>query len=353
VNTGANILSTAVVYDGGHVVHVLTNGQDGKIVDRPFDTATNSYKNARVLDTGGGTVSGVYVGTGGVSGMMDQGLALHLAYWSASGHILYRSYTYNLSQDVLTLVDGPTQLDSAGSANHPALAVSPKYGSVTVVWVSQAGSPAKILARTRKSGAWGSIETVSSAPVWTSTSAGINIDQGPGLVISADGALHLSYIEDWRVSAPYDYGRIHYAVNSGAGWSDTFIGSYSHDPAVAVDSTGQVTILGHGYPLNSACTSMQDVCIYAKGSGGAWAAPRVFLAHQGSLSFDSSPSVKWSSLGLNRPDIVEFTFAEVSAGYNNPVLYYGRIGPDVNLDIKEFLPFLQRFMIAITRALRR
>ena len=103
VDYGADIISTDAVYDGSHIIHVLTNDQSGKIIDRPFDTSTNKYKTAEVLDTGGGTVAGAYVGTSGITGLMDQNSVMHLAYWSSGNHIIYRSYTYNLAQDVLTL----------------------------------------------------------------------------------------------------------------------------------------------------------------------------------------------------------------------------------------------------------
>jgi hypothetical protein len=120
VNNGANILSTDVVYDGSHIIHVLTNGLDGKITDRPFDTSTNQFKTSKVLDTSGATLSGYYLGTCGISAMMDNSQVLHVAFWASGNHITYRSYTYNSATDVLTLVSGPTQLDTSGNANHPS-----------------------------------------------------------------------------------------------------------------------------------------------------------------------------------------------------------------------------------------
>ena len=129
-----------------------------------------------------------------------------------------------------------------------------------------------------------------------------------------------------RVASPYDYGRIHFSSNTGAGWTDQYIGSYTHDPALALNSLGQIYIIGHGYPLNTACTSVDDLCIYPRNSDGTWAAPRLFRAHTGSQSFDSSTSVKWSVVGFNRPDVIEFFIAEVGGGYSSPVIYYGRIG---------------------------
>jgi hypothetical protein len=326
LTSSSNILSVALVYDGSHIIHVITNTVDGKITDRPFDTNTNQYKTSKVLDTTGGTVSGYYLGTSGLTAAMDLNSVLHVAYWTSANHILYRAYTYDATQDALTLVDGPTQIDTSGSANHPVLAVSPLDGSLTAAWVSQATSPAKILARTKTSGTWGSVETVSSASVWTSADSGINIDQGPSLIIATTGVKYLTYIENWRVTSPYDYGRVHLVSNSGSGWTDQYIGSYAHDPAVAINSAGQLYIIGHGYPLNAACTSIDDLCMYKRNSDGTWATPKLFLAHQGTQSFDDSPSVKWSAVGYNRSDTIEFVFAEVGSGYANTTLYYGRIG---------------------------
>jgi hypothetical protein len=326
VTNSANILSTDIVYDGTHIIHVLTISQDGRIIDRPFDTTSNQFKTSKILDTNGATVNGYYLGTCGITGAMDKNNILHVAYWIAGNHITYRSYTYNYALDMITLVNGPTQLDASGSASHPILAVSPLDGSLTAAWVSQATSPAQILSRTNRAGSWGNIERVSNAPVWTSSDSGVNIDQGPSLVIDSDGIKYLAYIENWRITSPYDYGRIHFVSNNGAGWTDQYIGFYTHDPALAINSGGQLYILGHGYPLNPVCTDVDDLCMYKRNSGGTWAIPKVFLAHQGSQSFDDSVSVKWSVVGYNRPDTIEFVFANVGAGYDKPILYYGRIG---------------------------
>lgn len=320
------ILSVDAAYDGAQMVHVIGLLNNGQVKDYPFNLATHTFQTAQVIDTSGGTVSGYYVGTSGISAMFDRSGKLNMVYWTAANHILYRAYTYNASTKALTLVSGPTQLDLSGSANHPALAVSPSDGSLTVAWVSQASSPAQILTRTQPAGGiWGAVEQASSAPVWTSTSSGINIDQGPNLVIDGNGVRYLTYIENWRVTAPYDYGRVHFATRAGTSWSDVYIGSYSHDPAIAMDTAGNIYVVGHGYSLNSVCTSNLDMCLYPRTANGTWGAPQVFLAHQGSQNFDSSPSVKWAVVGDNRPETIEFLFADVGAGYANPMLYYGRI----------------------------
>jgi hypothetical protein len=324
ITESANIISVEAVYDGGQIIHVLTNGQDGQIKDHPFDISTHNYRAAQVLANNGGTVNGYYVGTSGISAMMAQNGRLEVTYWTSGNHILYSAYTYNASTNTLSRVEGPTQVDASGRANHPALAISPSDGSVTVGWVSQASSPAKILTRTYSSGSWGAVQTASNAPVWTSTDSGINIDQGPSLLITPDGVKHLAYIEDYRTSTPYDYGRVHYVTNGGSGWTDQYTGFYSHDPALAVNSAGQIFVIGHGHPLNSTCTAMTEMCVYQNNGNGSWK-QTILIAPKAGQSFDSSPSVKWSVVGLNRPETIEFLFSEVGGGYSDPIFYYGRI----------------------------
>ena len=323
-SAGSNPISLSPIY-AGSVIHVLANAQDGTLKDYVFDLTQNSVRSTFVLASDAHAISGDTAGSGGVSGMADRNGVLHVAYWSSSSHIVYKAYTYDGTQ--LTQVGSAIQVDISGSANHPSVAVSPFDNSLTVAWVSEATTPKRILARTRSgAGAWGNVETVSAAPVWTSTDFGINIDQGPSLIVGPDGTKHLTYIEDWKLTSPYDYGQIHYVTNGGSGWVDQALNVYTHDPALALNSSGALYIIGHGYPLNpSPCTSVDDMCVLKKNGDGTWGAPRLFAAHSGSNSFDTSPSVKWSAVSFNRPETIEFVLSSVSGNYNNPTLYYARL----------------------------
>ncbi len=322
VNESSSLLSVDAVYNGGTIIHVLINLRNGEIKDYPFDTSTNSFKPAITLATDGGSVSGSpYVGTSGISGMMEPGGTLHVGYWTNSNHILHRSYTYNSGANTLTPTGDFTQVDTAGNANHPSLAISPANNSLTVAWISQAVNPPQILTRTRQSnGTWGSIETASTSPVWTSPSNGLNIDQGPSLIIDSSGTKHMAYIQEFDASVG-DYGRIHYVSNNGSGWADQPLAAFTHDPAVAINSSGQIYIIGHGHPLNATCTSMDDICTIRK-NGASWNNPVLFASPPSGFSFDASPSVKWSVVGFNRADIIEFVF--FMTPYESPTLYYGR-----------------------------
>jgi hypothetical protein len=316
-------LSVDAIYDGGSFVHVLANLNNGELRDYPFNIDSAAFVSSTLLADGNPTVTGDYIGTSGISGILDLSGTLQIAYWSSGNQITYRAYMVDTWTAALTLVSGPTRVDSAGNANHPAVAVSPLDNSLTVAWVSQATNPAQILARTRaNSGAWGSVETVSAAPVWTSTYFGINIDQGPSLLIDASGTKHLAYIENFDGTG--DYGHIHYVVNPGSGWTDTALSAYTHDPALALNSAGEMYIIGHGHPQsqNSTCTSLNEMCTIKK-TDGTWGAPQVFAIPPVGQSFDASPSVKWSVVGYNRPETIEFLF--FMTPYNSPTVYYARL----------------------------
>jgi len=109
---GGEPTSVDAVYDGGNIVHVLTNTRGGTIFDYPFDTNSNTFKAPITIATGVPKVTGDYIGSSGLSGIYDKNGRLNLAYWATGDHITYRSYTYNASNNTLTQVDAPTQIDA-------------------------------------------------------------------------------------------------------------------------------------------------------------------------------------------------------------------------------------------------
>ncbi len=321
----SNPISLDAVYDGGSYIHVFMNLLNGSVKDYPFDITTNTFRSPTLLASNGGSVSSVlYGGTSGAAGMQDTSGNLHVVYWTNGNHILHRAYSYNGSTNTLTALGAFTQVDTAGSANHPALAVSPVDNSLTVAWVSEADNPARIRTRTRSSsGVWSSVQSASTAPVWTSTDNGLNIDQGPSLIVDTGGVKHITYIQAFD-PASGDYGRVHYLRDSGSGWVDQALSIFTHDPALALNSSGEFYIIGHGHPKNSSCRSEDDMCFTKRNSNGTWGTPQLFAARPSvSNSFDTSPSVKWSVVGFNRPETIEFLFA--STPYNDPTIYYARL----------------------------
>jgi|GEM_PF-1492408 len=326
--TAGNPLSVEAVYDGGSIIHVLVNTTSGAIKDYVYNINTHTFSAPLTLATDGGVMNpnDLYVGTSGLSGAMDANGLLHITYWRSDNRITHRAYTY--AGGALTPATNFTVVDTAGAANHPAVAVSPADNSLLVAWMSEAGGNYQILTRIRSnSGVWGSVQIASTATAWHSTAFGLNVDQGPSLVITADGTRHLLYIEHFDGTG--DYGRIHYATHNGVSWTDTALANYSHDPALAVNTaTGEMVILGHGHPKNgqssSACLSMDNMCVM-KRSGSGWSGMTLVTSAAG-LSFDGSPSVKWSAVGFNRPGTVEALIFSIANGdYRQPTLYYVRV----------------------------
>ncbi|MEZ4672498.1 MAG: hypothetical protein R3E39_31740 [Anaerolineae bacterium] len=317
-------ISVEAVYDGAETIHVLVNNNNGILNDYPFSTATDSFLAPITIASGNPTVSGDYIGTSGVSGMVDMSGGLHVVYWSAGNHITHKLLSYDPVANTLTQLGEDTQVDTNGLANHPSVAVSPLDNSLTVAWVSESVGLPGIVARTRSAdGRWDAPQLISTSPVWTSTTAGINIDQGPSLLITSTGVKYLTYIENWDRSG--FYGHIHLVTNFGAGWVDTAVPHYSHDPAPAINSDGDVYIIGHGAESDGTNINMY---VMKQSVGDTWEPLQLVAAPPAGSSFDSGPSVKWSAVGYNRPDTIEFLYFWQTTAATTTV-YYGRVDPFV------------------------
>jgi hypothetical protein len=327
ITESSNVFSVTAAYDGATIIHVLDNNAAGELHDHVFDVASDAFTSDALLATDMPSVAGAYLGTSGVSAMTDARGMLHVAFWSANDHVSYARFTYDPTAGTLIPAEPPTVLDSSGAANHPSLAVSPVDGSVTVAWVSQAARPARILARTRSDASgWGSEEAVSTAAVWTSPNAGINIDQGPSLLVDAAGVRFLAYIEDYTGSA--DYGQVHVASGPvGSAWVDqSLTGTFTHDPALGLDAAGTLYLLGHGDPRVAGCVANTSLCLKSRGADSTWGASQVLAVPTGNANFDASVSVKWAAVGLIRPETLEFVYFSADGGnYDSTSLYYGSL----------------------------
>jgi hypothetical protein len=325
ISDTSNLISVDAIYDGANMIHVLTNTQSGITKDYPFDITTNTFRPPITLTTTTHTVSGDYVGSSGLSAMYGQNNILHIAYWGSDNHIYYSAFTYDSTSNTTTNIESPFQVDTDGSANHPSLAVSPVDNSISVAWVSESGTP-KILHRLKTAPTvWNSIEQVSTSTPWTNTFFGINIDQGPTILIDNNNVRHMTYIETFDTTG--DYGHVHYLSNSSGIWTDMSIPStYSHNPTLALNYSNELFLIGHGHPNNSTCKLMIQMCIKKRSSLGTWEASQVFATPPAGDSYDSSPSIKWSAISFNKPQTIEFIFPHLVGGsYNNSQLVYAYI----------------------------
>lgn len=329
-----DLISVDAAYNGGTIIHVIVNDSSGQVLDYPYDTSSHTFKTTKTLATDANTAVGI--GTCGVSTMFDSNGVMNLAYWQTGDHIIYEGFTYDSVTDTLTKTLGPTQLDDGTRiARHPQLAVSPLDNSLTVAWTSPDSSSSlvagNIYAETRNgSGTWGSqLKVNGTKRVWTSKYFGIDIDQGPNMIVTSDGTVNMVFIEDYDATG--DYGNIHYATFNGASWTDTALGYYTHDPALAINNVGEMYILGHGHANNTStpCTSVNDLC-YIKKNGASWNAPALYASPPVGDSFDASVSMKWSVVSYNRPETIEFLiFSAVGGSYTNTSVYYNTIDATV------------------------
>ncbi len=326
ITEAANVISLDTAYNGSTFIFVTANLQNGQVRVYPFDVAAQTMRTPVTLFTNSATVAGDYLGTSGISTAIDRSGDFHIVYWTNGNRLVHQRYTVNNTSGALTAAGASTTVDTAGSANHPSIAVSPADNSLTVAWVSEATAPARILGRLRDAtGTWGAVETISTGAVWTSRSAGVNIDQGPGLVMDSTGKRYLTYIE--AIDSTGFYGRTHWVtgLRSGAAvvWTDQQTPYYSHDPAPAVNNLNEVFIIGHG-----ADSANRQMNLYSRRvTGGVWGAEELLATPPANGTFDASPSVKWSAVGWNRPDTLELTiFNAVGSNYNNTEMYYVRVG---------------------------
>ncbi len=337
VPAGAGSVTTLIAaYNGNGLVYVPVLTTSGRVYAYVFDVNANAFRAPVEVASDGAPLRSdtLYAGTTGLSGALDATGVLHIAYWTNGNRIQHCALSYNTATQSWSACS-PTVVDADGSSNHPALAVSPADNSLTVAWISEAGANYRILTRRRDAnGSWGAIEQASNVEVYHGRGSNgneVNVDNGPQMVIDAQGVRHLIYVQHFDPTG--DYGRMHYSVNTGSGWQSTALPNYSHVPNLAFGRNSQLLIIGHGWDksLNAdpACLTGRNFCYMARNGDGTWGPFRVIATPQiATQSLDSNPSVKWSAVHWYRPETVEFAFFSVDSttnSYYNPTLWYGRL----------------------------
>ncbi len=104
---------------------------------------------------------------------------------------------------------------------------------------------------------------------------------------------------------------------------------YTHNPALTTNSQGDLYLIGHGLYTNvgePACAYDANICTLKKNSTG-WDLPQTFATPPSTETFDASVSVRWSVVGWNRPDLIEFVFfSGRTSNYWDMSMYYGTLG---------------------------
>jgi hypothetical protein len=320
----SNVWSLDAAIDGADIVHVLYIAQAGPVIYQTFDTKTDLWGQAATIADSPwpNRNSGLRQGAEGVALALDADDVVHVVYGKTEGS--RRRLYYNNNQGGAfsheALVDDQPNNDNS----HATLAFGAD-GALYVAWLSDtstAQNPAgTIRVRVRRNGTWASASSLVDGTVFRNNE--YSIDQGPSLVLTSDGNVHVIYIGPYEpvAGAPsgYDYGRLHHKVSAdgGASWdADDPPALFTHSPSLATDPQGNLYVFGHReYWKANHCANM---LVNVKPAGGAWGQWRTLA----SGCYDSSPSVKWSQQHWNAPSTLE-------------LVYWTEHGPQVGDDVNQ------------------
>lgn len=318
-NAGSPIWSVDVAIDAQDVAHLLYIVESGPVVYQTFDTKTDGWGVAEQIINSAwpDRNNGLRQGSGGVSiGLDSQGVP-HVVYGKTAGD-LRRVYYNNRSGGKWSneqLVDDQADRDNS----HAVLAFAPDE-TLYVVWLVEGSEQGKgtVRVRARRGGSW---EAAREAGSDAFTDATYSVDQGPGLIVTPDGAVHTTYVGGYEqvpgTRTGYEYGRAYhrYSNDGGKTWdSDDPPLLYTHNPALATDAQGNLYMFGHReYWKTDRCASM---LVNVKTAGGGWDEWRT-LANG---CYDSSVSARWAQYHWNNPTVLD-------------VIYWTEKGPNGESDL--------------------
>ncbi len=288
--------SAAIAIDGADTIHVLWNDRTGRVNYRTFSTTSNLWSATTVVAATNWTDFGQ--GDEGVALAIDSNGMPH-AVWSAKGgdaalHVFYGNKGGSWSAQQVD--DLP--LSANRRAMHPTVAFKAN-NDLVVAWLDGTFNytPDGIIRlRTRSSfGNWAPTETIADPDGAMTT-----IDNGPSLLITPDGTLHLTFV----AANPPD--QIRYWYNSGGGWlgDQQPPAQVTHDPSLGPDGNGGVSIYGHGTPAPTYQDHGDNLYSFHKAAGGTWEPWTLYATG----SFDSSISTRWAQFFQSFPQTLDLAY---------------------------------------------
>jgi hypothetical protein len=167
---------------------------------------------------------------------------------------------------------------------HPTIAFT-GANDLVVTWLAGTFNyvpDGSIHVRTRSStGAWAASQMINDP-----NGAMTTIDNGPSLLITPDGTIHLTFV----AANPPD--QVRYWYNTGTGWRGDRQppAQITHDPSLGPDSNGGIIIYGHGTPLPDFMGHGDNLYSFHKTATGSWEPWTLFTTG----AFDSSVSTRWA-----------------------------------------------------------
>jgi hypothetical protein len=280
----------------------------GPIWYQTFDTGTDTWgARQQLADSPWPGSNALRQGSAGVALALDSGGSAHAVYTKVSGG--KRGLYYNNNAGGAWTHEQRLDDQPAHDNGHPALAFD-QDGKLYAAWLTERGvNQGDIRIRARSaSGTWAAGSTLIAADQFADTI--FSIDQGPSLLITPDGRLHIAYIGAYEPvnGAPsgYAYGRIHHQYSAdGLTWTadDPPATHYTHNPSLATDAAGTLYLFGHEEAwLRDSCASLY---FYERPAGAGWPSDWSLLT---AGCVDSSVSVKWSANFWNHPEVVDIVY---------------------------------------------
>jgi hypothetical protein len=319
------IWSVDTAIDANDTVHVLYIAEGGPVVYQTFDARTDRWGQVVTVATSAwpNRNSGMRQGSEGIALAIDANGVAYAVYSKTQGNLRRLYYNTNAggSWNHEHLVDDQPNADNS----HPALAFGAD-GTLYAAWLVDDGAKGAIRARALRAGTWGTASLV-DGNVFRDNQ--YSIDQGPSLLVTADGKIHVAYIGPYEPVAGspsgFDYGRLHhkYSGDGGSNWvGDDPPARYTHAPALAADPQGNLYVFGHReYWKAEHCA---DILVTAQPAGSAWGTWKVF----DSGCYDSSVSVKWSQYNWHHSvalDIIYWTEKGPQSQNDYNELHYGEV----------------------------
>lgn len=281
--------------DGADRLHVFWVDRTGRAVYAVFDTVADRWGPQEVIDATNWTNFGQ--GDEGAALALDAAGVPHAA-WSARGgdgklQIRYASrpaggWTTPLRVDDVPL--GPNR-----SAWHPTLAFAPD-GALLLAWLEGTFNytpDGVVRVRERSAaGVWGTSAAMPDAAMTA-------IDNGPSLLITADGVRHLTFLNTGNA--------IRYWYDAGQGWRGDRQPAHqvTHNPALGPDGAGGVYIYGHGTPQGSLGGHGDNLYRFHLAAGAtSWGGWDLYVRG----AFDSSVGTRWAQFFHSFPERVDILY---------------------------------------------
>ena len=299
---GVNASDSAI--DGQDRIHNIWMDAQRNVLYAVFDTATDTWGSTTPLETNAFFSGAPTQGDEGVALALDNAGSPH-AVWAYMSALNVSRLHY------ATLLNGtwstPLAIEAISPAQtvafnswHPAVAFAPS-GDLTVAWLDGTGGSAfDGVVRTRvrhANGAWDATLTLPDTFVI------VGADNGPSLLITADGVRHIAFCGSNNTV------RYYYASGSGNWQGDQqTTTTVTHDPVLGPDGSGGLYLYGHGEPPVGEPEGLGDgkFRFHKAAHATAWGPFTQITEATGPI--DDSTSTRWSQFFYNYPKTIDFTY---------------------------------------------